>query len=287
MNTFKRRCIELRKQDYTLPEIVRITKRPKTSVHFHIQNLRLSDKKLRLIRESNAARARELARKKRGVSARLFKKFTEWDKELVCLVSHMVFDGEIKRAGCIYNNRSMALLDRVEHCMKKIYGMEPKRYVNKLTGVARISYFNVSLGEYIKRKAIQLLQEIPTLPMQLKREFLVSFFDDEGCIDYRPDRNHRRIRGYQKEVSMLRIIRRLLRDFDIESRIQLPNEIVIAHKENLLKFQREINFSSGVRINGNRPNSIWGKSFEKRHLLSRAISSYKPVGSNGVHRNRI
>ena len=33
MNAFKEKCIELRKQDYTLSEIVEVTGRPKTSVH--------------------------------------------------------------------------------------------------------------------------------------------------------------------------------------------------------------------------------------------------------------
>ena len=285
MGAFKQQCIALRKQDYTLPEIVRITGRPKSSVHFHTQNIPLSAAKRRSISESSAARAREIARKRRGLSARLFQKFTDWDPKLVCLVSHLIFDGEIKRSGCVYNNRNVVLLDRVEHCMKKIYLLEPKRYLNKLTGVARISYFNVSLGEYMKEKASQLLREIDALPLHLKREFLISFFDDEGCIDYRPDRNHRRIRGYQKKIPILRTVQKLLSDFDIESRIQRPNEVVIAHKANLVRFQREINFSPEVRINGDRPNSVWKQHLEKREILRRAIASYKPLGSNGVHRH--
>ncbi|KKW44592.1 MAG: hypothetical protein UY94_C0019G0002 [Parcubacteria group bacterium GW2011_GWA2_56_21] len=285
MNSFKQQCIELRRRDFTLPEIVKATGRPKTSVHFHIRNLPLSENKLRAISASNAERARAIARKRRGLSTRLFKKFTDWDPKLVCLVSHLIFDGEIKRDGCAYNNRNVILLDRVEHCMKKIYLLEPKRYLNRLTGVARLSYFNVSLGEYMRGKAIQLLREIATLPRHLKREFLIAFFDDEGCIDYRPDRNHRRIRGYQKKIPILQTVQKLLSDFDIESRIQLPNEVVIAHKANLLKFQREINFSPGVRINGDRPNSVWKQHLEKREILRRAIESYKPVGSNGVHRS--
>lgn len=283
MNAFKQQCIALRKQDFTLPEIVKITGRPKTSVHFHIQDLPLSDLKLQKIRRANAMRIRQIALKRRGVSARLFQKFTTWNEELVCLVSHLLFDGEIKRGGCIYNNRNAALLNRVESCMKKIYPLEPKRYMDKFTGVGRISYFNVSLGDYMREKSLQLLREIITLPKHLKREFLLSFFDDEGCIDYRPDKNHRRIRGYQKNVEILKIIRALLRDFSIESHIQLPNEIVIAGKKNLTQFQKEIDFSPRVRINGNRSNSIWKQSLEKRLILRKAIASYKPVGSNGVH----
>ena len=183
MNIFKRQCIELRKQDYTLPEIVKITGRSRSSVHYHIRDFPLSKTKQKMIRDACAAQARRIALKRRGVSARLFKKFTDWDQELVCLVSHLIFDGEIKRGGCVYNNRNMALLNRVANSMKKIYPREPKRYVNKLTGVARISYFNVALGDYMREKSVQLLQEIITLPKQLKREFLLSFFDDEGCID--------------------------------------------------------------------------------------------------------
>lgn len=284
MNAFKQQCIELRRQDHTLPEIVKITGRPKTSVHFHIQGLPLSDRKRQTIRAANASRARQMARKRRGVSARLFKRFTSWNKELVCLVSHLVFDGEIRHEGCIYNNRNMVLLDRVEDCMKTIYSLEPRRYTNAFTGVSRISYFNVALGAYIKKKSAELLSEIQTLPKELKREFLRSFFDDEGCIDYRRDRHLRRVRGYQKNVDTLFLIQKLLTDFGISADIKQPNEVVITGKENLIKFQEEINFSRGVRINGNRPNSIWKRSLEKRLILHKAIASYKPVGSNGVHR---
>ncbi len=284
MNSFKQQCIELRRRDFTLPEIVRITGRPKTSVHFHIQDLPLSNLKRKKVQAARIVQARLLAEKRRGISTRLFKRFTSWNKELVCLGSHLVFDGEINHGGCVYNNRNMTLLDRVEHCMKTIYPLEPKRYINTFTGVSRISYYNVSLGAYIKEKSIELLDEIKTFPVELKREFLLAFFDDEGCIDYRPDRNHRRIRGYQKNVEILKIVQKTLADFNINSRIQLPNEVVIVDKNNLLKFEKEIGFSLGVRINGNRSNSIWKKSLEKREILRRAIASYKPIGSNGVHR---
>ena len=285
MGAFKQQCIELRKQDYTLPEIVRITGRPKSSVHFHTQNIPLSAAKHRSISESSAARAREIARKRRGVSARFFKRFTSWDRNLVCLVSHLIFDGEIGRGGCIYNNRNLALLNRVENCMKGIYLLEPKRYTDKFTGVQRISYFNVSLAIHIKEKSLELLESVCDFPKDLKREFVRSFFDDEGCIDFRQKRNLRRIRGYQKNVDILHLVRKLLLDFDIQSRVVPPNEVVITGKENLVRFRGEINFSRGVRINGKRSNSIWKQHLEKREILRRAIESYKPLGSNGVHRH--
>ncbi|MDO8576120.1 MAG: LAGLIDADG family homing endonuclease, partial [bacterium] len=275
------------RKDHTLSEIVRITGRPKTSVHFHIQNFPLSNLRKKEVQAARALRARLLAGKRRGVSARLFKKFTSWNTELICLVSHLVFDGEVKHGGCVYNNRNMALLNRVEQCMKIIYPLEPKRYVDAVTGVSRISYYNVALAAYIKEKSIKLLNEIEKLPKELRREFLRSFFDDEGCMDYNVNKKHRRIRGYQKNVSILHLVRKLLSDLGIQSRVVPPNEVVITGKENLLKFQKEINFSPGVRINGDRPNSVWKQHLEKREILRRAIESYRPLGSNGVHRTLV
>ena len=283
MNAFKRQCIELRKRDYTLLEIVKITGRPKTSVHFHIRGLPLSAEKRRKIGEANAARARAIAFRRRRLSAKKISRFHIWNGAAVSLVAHLLFDGEIKYGACVYSNRNIALIGRVENFMKTIYPVEPKRYTNGLTGVFRISYYNVSLVEYIKEKSVQLLQNIHSMSRECKREFLRSFFDDEGCIDYKLEINQRRIRGYQKKVEILSIVEGLLHDFDIESHIQLPNEIVMVGKGNLLKFQREINFSPGVRINGKRSNSIWKRPLEKRLLLRKAIASYKPIGSNGVH----
>lgn len=224
------------------------------------------------------------ALRRKGTSARSFRTFDYWNARNVSLISHLLFDGEIKHSHCTYHNRNIALIKSVEKCMQDIYEFEPKRYFNKATGVSRISYFNVALAVYVKEKAGQLLREVTGLSADLKREFLRSFFNDEGCMDFRPEKNTRRIRGYQKDVEILKIIRQLLLDFDIQSFIREPNEIVIAHKENLIKFQKEIAFSPGVRINGSRSNSIWKQSLEKRLILRRAIASYKPVGSNGVHR---
>ena len=275
MNAFKQRCVELRKRDYTLGEIVKITRRPKTSVYAHIRDIPLSEAKQVRIRAAHGARALQIASGRRGKSVRTFRDFSSWDADMVCLLSHFIFDGEIKRSGCTYFNRNTALIRRVENCMKKIYDYEPRRWRDKLTGVNRIAYFNVALVIYLKRKIEDLLAEIDRLPKGLKREFVRSFFDDEGCMDFRPTRNLRQIRGYQKNVEILLIIQRLLHDLGIASIVASPNEVKIVGKVNLLKFQSEIDFSPGVRINGRRSNSIWKRSLEKRELLRRAIASYK------------
>lgn len=275
MKTFKELCIELRKKDRSIIEIMQITGRAKTSIYGHIKDIPLSTKRIRRSRMASGKRIRKFALARKGKSVRVFRPFEEWSADSVLLTAHLLFDGEIARTRCAYNNRSSKLIERVERLMSEWYEFEPSRYQNKLTGVCRITYNNVAFGAYLYKKSKELLKEIRRMPLELKREFLRAFFDDEGCMDYRPDENRRSIRGYQKDVRILKIIKSLLADFDIVTRIVLPNEVVIVGKENLKQFEREINFSAGVYMNGNRSNSRWKKHVEKRGLLKQAIGSFK------------
>ncbi len=275
MNSFKKRCIELRKDDYTLSEIARITRRAKTSVYEHIRDIPLSAEKLEQIRHASGTRFAELGRARKGKSVRSFKRISHWTPRSVFLVAHLLFDGEIRRTTCAYNNRSGALIRKVAETMHDVYVFEPKRYRNPITGVARISYHNVALGAYMQKKSAELLARITVMPRSFKREFLRAFFDDEGCMDFRPGLSRRSVRGYQKNREILELVQALLADFDIRSEIKKPNEVVIVGREHLRLFQSEIGFSPGVRVNGNRPNSIWRKHLEKRNLLKRALASFK------------
>lgn len=276
MNPFKEQCIALRKRGYSIIEIMKATGRAKSSVRMHIKDIPLSEKRLKEIKKASGERIREFALARKGKSTRPFKSFDKWTKETVSLIAHLLFDGGIyPNSGCAYNNRSEALLKHVEECMHIVYEFNPTRYTNPLTGVLRISYHNVALAPYLKQKAHELQNNIFRLPFNLKREFVRAFFDDEGCMDYRPEKNRRSIRGYQKDTKILKLIQILLQDFNIESQIVLPNEVVIVGKENLARFEREINFSPGVYMNGNRSNSRWKKHMEKRELLKQAIASFK------------
>lgn len=275
MNAFKERCLELRRAGHTLTEIVRLTGRPKTSVYSHIHNIKLSKGKLELIRSNSRIRAQNLALARKGKSVKGFKRFNNWDENMVSLLAHLIFDGSITRSSCVYNNRNASLITIVEKSMKKIYEYNPNRWTNPLTGVLRISYHNVALSSYLKTKSKELLECTPSLSKNSKKEFIRAFFDDEGCVDFRPKRNLRQIRGYQKNTLILSLIQKLLLNFNIESKIVMPNEIVIRGKENLKKFQEEIGFSSGVRLNENRSNSIWKKPLEKKILLKQALRSFR------------
>lgn len=275
MTEFGKRCVELRKQDYSILEIARITGKGKSSIYPYIKDTPLSKERRAATHAANVLHLRKITDARRGKSLREFKRFEVWNKDLVLLVSHLLFDGELGRAHCAYNNRSTALIERVRNLMKILYDFDAKEYENPITGVIRISYYNVALTNYLRKKSEELLTQVQNFPKEFKREILRAFFDDEGCMDYRPKRNLRRVRGYQKNIEILKLIQNLLSDFEVASLLQLPNEVVIRGKDDLLKFQKEIGFSPGVRINGNRTNSLWKKHLEKRELLNRAIASFK------------
>lgn len=272
--SFKELCIELRKKDLTLNEIVAITGRAKTSVYAHIQSVPLSIKKRKQIAERSRQSALGLSSSRRGVALRPFKAFEKWTPETVLLTAHLMFDGRLAKS-CEYNNRSAFLIGRVKKLMMTVYDFPPKVYPNHVTGVTRISYHNVAMADFFKRKVTELLDNIETLPVYLQKEFLRAFFDDEGCMYYKISKNKRQIRGYQNNVAVLKTISRLLANLNIDSNLRGRNEVMISGKENLIKFRDQINFSKGVRINPNRTNSLWKKNLEKRKLLDMAIVSFK------------
>jgi hypothetical protein len=272
--SFKETCIELRKKDHTLNEIMAITGRSKTSIYAHIRSIPLSIKKREQIAENSRRLALGLSSSRLGVALRPFRPFEEWTAETVLLTAHLMFDGRLAKS-CEYNNRSLILIGRVKKLMTVVYDFPPKSYLNQVTGVMRISYHNVAMANFFKRKAMELLGSVEILPADLQREFLRAFFDDEGCMYYKITRNKRQIRGYQNEVTVLKIVRQLLANMNIKSNLRGRNEVLISGKENLMKFRDEINFSKGVRINPNRTNSLWKKNLEKRKLLDMAIASFK------------
>lgn len=275
MNAFAQKCIELRKEDHTLNEIMKITGRSKTSVYQHIKSIPLSNDKRKEISRNTAMRIANYNHSQKGTSRRSFNKFTTWDTGRVRLISHLLFDGQITNSSCIYHNRSEALISCVSEDILSVYQYPPKTSEN-WAGVTRISYHNVALAQYLKEKSQELLSKVFDMEHGFQRTFLQAFFDDEGCVGYDPDNKTRRVRGYQHDHDILELIQKLLNNFDIDSTIRYTgNEIVISRRSNLDKFQEHINFSSGVRVNGSRSNSRWGESLEKREILQHAVESYQ------------
>lgn len=274
------KCRTLRSKGFTLGEIIRTTQLPKTTVFDHIRDIPLPIAVQERIRKETIERLRKfsikIGRKRKGkcFPGRIVPKPIGWTNKLLFLVAHFMFDGEIQSHSCIYQNRNEDLINRVKFLMKRIFGLEPRNYLNKKTGVRRISYHYVELADYIREKAKELKKYIRNAPLLEKKIFLQTFFDDEGCVSWR--QRKKEVRGYQHNLEILRLIQKLLKDFNIKCRIdEKYKELVIRRKQNLMKFRDKINFSKGVFINPGRKNSIWKQKLEKREILQKIIHSYK------------
>ena len=267
--------IQMRKAGFTLGEITSKTRLKKSTIYHHIQSIPRSEILIQKIKEASRRTQKMMADKRRGKSVKTyaFAKPKKWTTDFVNLVAHFLFDGQINHAGCIYYNRSEKLRDVVIEHMKKILSVDDYKTYETFGGVKRIAYFNVEIGFFIKQKADELLIYILFAPKEHKLSFLRAFFDDEGCITCSKHKKY--IRGYQHSLPILMIIKKLLLDFGIESKIDEKYfELYISRKDNLLKFKKYINFTPGLCVNGKRSNSIWKESLEKPEILQRALKSY-------------
>jgi len=272
--TLIKKSRNLRKRGFTLGEIVKETGLPKTTIYDHIFDIPVSfalKQKLERIKEQHTKRIVDYAKKKKRKLPRVPQ---YWNPELVLLVAHFLFDGEIAQSGCSYNNRNKILIDRVEKLTNKLFGLTAIHRFYPETGVHRISYFYTELGEFVKNKSQGLKTYIEKASTKEKIAFLRAFFDDEGSAYFH--KKIRRVRGFQKDIEILKLIQKLLKDFEIETRIdEKYKEIIIPKKENLVKFRDKINFSKEIYINPNRKNSIWKQKLEKRKILEKMINSYQ------------
>ncbi len=181
-----------------------------------------------------------------------------------------MFDGEIRYGSCVYQNRNIALVNKVKDLMQKIFNLKPYNKFYEETGVHRISFHYVELADYFREKVKELKKYITNSSLLEKKIFLQVFFDDEGCAYIYIRGNNRKIRGYQHNLETLRLIQAILQDFDIKSRIEEKGqEVVISGKPNLIKFRDKINFSKGIFINPERKNSIWKKKLEKEKFFKK------------------
>ncbi len=270
------KCRVLRRKGFALGTIIKKTNLPKTTVYGYIREIFLPfEVKERIKREARKRINDYIRKEKKGkcMPGREFLKPKHWSQGLIFIISHFMFDGQIRYGGCEYYNRSDYLIQKMRKTMETLLGLSSKIYKRDF-GVKQLRYSNVELGSYIRKRASELLDYIKTASLIEKKIFLQAFFDDEGCV-YKY-RNNRKIRGYQHNLEILNLIKKLLKDFDIKSRIEKRGkEIVISGKESFIKFRDKINFSKGIYINLNRKNSIWRKKLEKREILDYIISSYK------------
>jgi len=268
--------VKMRASGFTLGEIVARTGLSKTTIFYHIQTIPKSDTLLKKLRTIALENQKSLSAQRRGksIKAYSFARPLKWNADFVSLIAHLNFDGDIRHSSANYNNRNIVLIEKVKKYMGDLLNVDDfKIYKNSRSGVLKLCYFNVEIASFVKQKSEELWNYIPVALSNEKISFLQAFFDDEGCITF--ENKKRLIRGYQHSIIILKIVQKLLSDFGIQSNINEKYfEIIISKKENLLKFQQLINFTPGVCVNGNRSNSIWKKSLEKREILNQAVNSY-------------
>lgn len=271
---FKNECRKLRRKGYSLKEIVKIKKVPVATLHVWIHDIVLSPSAQKRIQKR---RMQGLENSKKSAYARRRKlkyKPQKWSKDLICLMAHFLFDGNIERWTCGYSSRNKSQIEKMQNLVKKYFDLMPKTRI-KTNNVIDISYYHANLTDYIREKTKELLKYIPTASKHKKKIFLQAFFNDEGGIYYDKHKT-RRVRGYQHSRSILELVQGLLKEFDIHSRIDKRfTEVDITGKQNLLKFQKYINFSPNIFINPKRKNSIWKIKIDKRTILQKAIASYQ------------
>lgn len=267
----------MRKRGLTLGEIMDTIKLPKTTIYDNIRDIPLPLKTREKIRRESTVRLVKFSKEKAKCLPKELRNkiqpLDKWSKDFIFLVSHFMFDGDIQKGNCSYNNRNIALINAVERSLSDLFKFKPYYRIYEDTGVHRISYYRIEIAHYFKDHIAELKRSIKKSSLMNKRIFLRAFFDDEGCAYLW--KNARKVRGYQHNLKILKLVQQLLKDFNIESKIdEKYQEIIISRKENLIKFRDKINFSKGVYINPDRKNSVWKRKLEKRKILDIAIDSY-------------
>ena len=268
----KEKVKTLRKQGFSLNELVKITGIPKTSVHDWVTDIVLSKKAQKRISQKITENALKL-NGVRNYKRRFVPKPADWSHQLISTVCHFMFDGDVSSHSCSYSSRNKSQILRMRKLVTDIFLIEPI-IKSQSGGVIRISYHYTDLAEYISFKSKELIIYIVNSIEEEQRTFLRAFFDDEGCVTF--NKGRKQIRGYQHSYKMLKLIQDLLQNFGIKSQINNTKvEITITGKENLVKFQDEINFSPDIYINHLRKNSLWRNKISKSEILKRAIDSYE------------
>lgn len=267
-------CKALRAEGFSFGEIASKLRLPKSVAHWHARNIELSPSQKRTIakKRQDLCRAHPNRRKGRCVAGRNVHKPVLWNEELVHVIAHLIFDGSIEKCGCVYYNSSEINAVHMSGLLKRVFGVEPKIKARE-NGVYAVSAYYVELADYAREKEKELLEYIRIAPKNETITFLRAFFDDEGSVYYKDGK--RRIRGSQDSIQILGLVKALLTDLGISSRIDVTAKAVeISGRKELAHFKDLIGFSEGIFVNPERKNSIWKQKLEKMDILNRALDSY-------------
>jgi len=178
------------------------------------------------------------------------------DKDLGLIIGHIMGDGSIEKRfhSVFYSNSNLELLNEFSTCMKKIFGISPRiwvqdkpkfgetRWLKKLNNLNNIpNGHNVGLfypkicsdilytlfGKFAEGKNKIISKEILDSNINFKGGFIRAFFDDEGSVS---SKNYT-IRFHQDKEDILKGIIKMLKERDINS-----NPIRYYIKQNKLRY---------------------------------------------------
>jgi len=208
--------------------------------------------------------------------------------EKINIIGHCIFDGSViltKRYFAIaYTNKSHQLINEFKENMLKAYNLEPTDLRKREEEISVIRYCCFAAVKDLKNLIKNGIPEkIIKGNKKQKIAFLRTFWDDEGAIHFgitKDKKDNFHISIYVEAFCEDELVRKQL--IDIHESIGLPiikygKKIRISRKENLIKFQKEINFSPKVYIS--YPKSKFNK-WEKRRLLDFALKFNKEDASN-------
>ncbi len=190
-------------------------------------------------------------------------------KVLSRLVTHLIGDGCVTNKYFAYFNKNKELLNNYEkdlltlfpevHITRGIYksGTSLIQVQNK-----EIIYFLKSLLSDYRSKTLEIPKFIDT--KDLRKEFLQSIYDDEGCVGLRVYRKTNELkRDITVSSNSLKLIGQikeiLIQDFDISSNKIATNIKIVGPKKftnyvlpingksNFEKFQKEIDFTHPIK----------------------------------------
>jgi intein/homing endonuclease len=181
------------------------------------------------------------------------------NKAFARLVAHIQGDGLLqfrKNKELFYYNKEMSLIKQFRKDLKSEYGIDAWRptwhQTEFVTGTAIVKVVREFL-KFSDKKRVP--QQILISSKPVKREYLRAIFDDEGTANlfdaFDKRRNNynkiRRVKLYCKYSSFLLGIKSMLREFDVDAKINGPYngayELVIMKKENLKRFYLRVGFN--------------------------------------------
>ncbi|MEK6907466.1 MAG: LAGLIDADG family homing endonuclease [Nanoarchaeota archaeon] len=200
-----------------------------------------------------------------GISSPIYPKLPiKLSKELVRIISHTFGDGCLSNTKShlelTYYNQCSVLREQFKQDMNKIFGkIKFKEGINKTTPFVRVPVpIPLLLLTKIKNfnsKTCRVPYFIKNSRKYIKKEFLKSFFDDEGHVRYKPP--YRRIELTLCNKPFLLDIKKLLEEFNIKTTKVYYKQlrgfdtytVYIRNFHHLKSFYEFINFNHPLKLN--------------------------------------